>query len=625
MSAPAQHTATRTLALAALGVVYGDIGTSPLYAFREAFSGAHAIALNTQNLFAVLSMMFWAVTLIVSAKYVLIMLRFDNRGEGGVLALLSWAAATLGRRRRQRVWLVVVLGAFSVSLFYGDAVITPAISVLSAVEGIAVVQPNLSHIATPIALVILVALFSVQRKGTAAVGALFGPIMLLWFGTLAAVGAFSIVKTPEVIAALDPRYAFDFILRFPGTAMLAASAVFLCVTGAEALYADMGHFGPRPVRQAWFTIVFPALMVNYFGQGALLLRDPEAARNPFYLLMPESLVVPMILLATAATVIASQAVISGAFSATQQASRLNFLPRLRVVHTSDAAQGQVYIPLVNWLLLVLVIFVVLEFRSSDKLAAAYGIAVAGDLFLSSVIVLIALPFAANARLRWLIPLFVVFLLVECAFLVANSAKILHGGWFPLALATIVFTVLTSWRRGIDVMRAKKAALERGVGDGLQLDIGDALRVEGAAVFFSSSRGGCPGSFLHNLKHNRVVHETTVFLTVVFDDVPFIQDDERVELQRGANGLMRLTAHFGYREEPDIRKILALAARKGLELDVETTSFFTSKPTVVSVSPRGLLGWRRSVFGWMLANSVSVARYFNLPANRVIELGTRVGI
>ncbi|MCL4747270.1 MAG: KUP/HAK/KT family potassium transporter [Burkholderiaceae bacterium] len=624
MSAPTQQAATRTLTLGALGVVYGDIGTSPLYAFREAFSGAHAIALTSHNLFAVLSMMFWVVTLIVSLKYVLIMLRFDNRGEGGVLALLSWAAGTVAHRRR-RVWLVVVLGAFSVSLFYGDAVITPAISVLSAIEGIAVLEPSLAGYSTPIAMLILVVLFSVQRRGTAAVGALFGPIMLLWFGALAVLGALSVVQTPTVLEALDPRYAIDFAISFPSTALLAASAVFLCVTGAEALYADMGHFGPRPVRRAWFLIVFPALMINYFGQGALLLREPEAARNPFYLLLPEPLIGPMILLATAATVIASQAVISGAFSATQQASRLNFLPRLRVFHTSDSAQGQVYIPLVNWLLLMLVLFVVLEFRSSDRLAAAYGIAVAGDLFLSSVIVLIALPLAGNVRLRWLVPLFVVFVALECAFLFANVAKIAHGGWFPLALAAVVFTVLTSWRRGIEVMRAKKDAQVRGVGDGLLLDLADAPRVEGAAVFFSSSRSGCPVSFLHNLKHNRVVHETTVFLNVEFDDVPVVRDDERVEVQRGANGLMRLTAHVGYREDPDIRLILRLAARKGLELDVETTSFFTSKPTVVSVSPRGLLGWRRSVFGWMLANSVSVARYFNLPPNRVIELGTRVGI
>ncbi len=624
MSAPTQQAASRTLTLAALGVVYGDIGTSPLYAFREAFSGAHAIALTSHNLFAVLSMMFWAVTLIVSLKYVVIMLRFDNRGEGGVLALLSWAVGTVAHHRR-RAWLVVILGAFSVSLFYGDAVITPAISVLSAIEGIAVIEPSLAGYVTPLALLILVGLFSIQRRGTALVGSLFGPVMLLWFGALAALGALSVAQTPAVLQALDPRYAIDFAISFPATALLAASAVFLCVTGAEALYADMGHFGPRPVRRAWFLIVFPALMINYFGQGALLLREPDAARNPFYLLLPEALIAPMIVLATAATVIASQAVISGAFSATQQASRLNFLPRLRVLHTSDSAQGQVYIPLVNWLLLALVVFVVLEFRSSERLAAAYGIAVAGDLFLSSVIVLIALPLAGNARLRWLVPLFVVFVVLECAFLFSNAAKIAHGGWFPLALAAIVFTVLTSWRRGIEVMRAKKDAQVRGVGDGLSLDLSDASRVEGAAVFLSSSRRGCPAAFMHNLKHNRVVHQTTVFLNVEFDDVPIVRDDERVELQRGANGLMRLTAHFGYREDPDIRLVLRLAARKGLELDVETTSFFTSKPTVVSVSPRGLLGWRRSVFGWMLANSVSVARYFNLPPNRVIELGTRVGI
>ncbi len=624
MTAPSDRASPRALMLAALGIVYGDIGTSPLYAFREAFNGSHAIPLTNENVFSVLSMMFWAVTVIVSLKYVVIMLRFDNRGEGGVLALLSWAS-NVARTRPRLSWVIAMLGCFSVSLFYGDAVITPAISVLSAVEGIAVKAPGMGDYVMPIALGILIALFAVQRRGTAAVGTVFGPIMMLWFGTLAAFGAMSIVQTPAVLQAIDPRYALIFIVERPGFAFLAASAVFLCLTGAEALYADMGHFGPRPVRLAWFTIVFPALMVNYFGQGALVMRDPEAVRNPFYLLAPDLLLVPLIALATAATVIASQAVISGAFSATQQASRLNLLPRLKVLHTSDLAQGQIYIPLVNWLLLGMVVALVLMFQSSDRLASAYGIAVAGDLFLSSVILLIALPLARARFAMRLWPLVLVFAVLEACFFASNTSKLLHGGWFPLVLATMTFTVLTTWRTGIEVLRAKKEVSKHDVQDGLTMNLDGIPRVPGVALFFSSTRHGCPGAFLHNLKHNMVVHETTVFLNVEFDDVPRVPDDERLEMQRGRNGIVRLTAHVGFREEPDIRAILRLAARKGVELEPETTSFFTSKPTVISVSPRGLFGWRRTLFGWMLQNSVTVARYFDLPPNRVIELGARVGI
>ena len=612
------------LTLAALGVVYGDIGTSPLYAFKEAFSGKHAIPLSSDNVFAVLSMMFWAVTVIVSLKYVIIMLRFDNRGEGGVLALLSYVS-NIVRHKPMLAWVVAVLGAFSASLFYGDAVITPAISVLSAVEGISVAAPALSHLVVPVAVVILIALFAIQRRGTATVGAFFGPVMVLWFGTLATLGAVSIVQTPAVLMALDPRFALRFLVDHPGFAFLATSAVFLCLTGAEALYADMGHFGPRPVRFAWFIVVFPALMVNYFGQGALVLRQPDAVHSPFYLLAPEGLLVPMILLSTVATVIASQATISGAFSATQQASRLNFLPRLQVTHTSDTAQGQIYIPMVNWMLLVLVLVLVLTFQSSDRLASAYGIAVSGDLFLSSVILLIGLPFVKGplARVLWL--LFLLFAMLEAFFFTANASKILDGGWFPLLLAAIVFTVLTTWRRGLEILRAKKEANPKGGDDGLTLDLSGIPRVPGAAVFFSSTRIGCPSAFLHNLKHNKVVHEQTVFLTVEFDEVPRILDDERIEIMKGRNGIIRLIAHFGFREDPDMELVMRLAARRGVALELESTSFFTSKPTVVSVSRRGVFGWRRSLFGWMLQNSASVANYFNLPPNRVIELGAQVGI
>lgn len=612
-----------SITLAAIGVVYGDIGTSPLYAFREAFGGKHGIPLTADNVFAVLSMMFWAVTIIVSLKYVVLMLRFDNQGEGGVLALLSWAANTV-RHKPALLWLVTVMGAFSASLFYGDAVITPAISVLSAVEGITVALPGAEHFVVPLALAVLIGLFAIQRRGTAVVGAFFGPIMIAWFVTLSVLGLASIVQTPQILMAINPMHAVRFMLEHPGWAFLASAAVFLCLTGAEALYADMGHFGPKPVRLAWFGLVFPALMINYLGQGALLLRNPEAARNPFYLLAPEWMLVPLIGLAMAATVIASQAVISGAFSATQQASRLNFLPRLQVKHTSDTARGQVYIPLVNWGLLLLVILLVLGFQNSDRLAAAYGIAVAGDLFLSSVILLVALTFTTGAR-RALWPIFLVLAVIEFYFFVSNASKIMDGGWFPLALAAIVFTVLTTWRRGIDILRAKKEASADTIEDGLTLPLDGVPRVPGHAVFFSSSRTGCPGAFLHNLKHNHVVHETTVFLTVEFDDVPRVLDDERVEIQRGANGIARVIAHFGFREDPDIELVLRLAARKGLTLQVQSTSFFTSKPTVVSVSRRGIFGWRRSLFGWMLQNSASVASYFNLPPNRVVELGAQVGI
>jgi KUP system potassium uptake protein len=619
-----EHSGRPAVTLAALGVVYGDIGTSPLYAFKEAFGGTHALPLTTGNVFAVLSMIFWAVTIVVSLKYVSIMLRFDNRGDGGVLALLSYCAQQV-RERPRLLWLVTILGAFAVSLFYGDAVITPAISVLSAVEGIVVLAPGLQVLVVPIALGIILALFLLQRRGTAAVGAFFGPVMLAWFLVLAGLGISSIARNPAVLQALDPRHALALIVEQPGLAFVAASAVFLCMTGAEALYADMGHFGRRPVQRAWFALVLPSLTLNYFGQGALVLRDAEAARNPFYMLAPEPLLLPLIALATAATVIASQATISGAFSATQQASRLNFLPRLRVLHTSDVAQGQVYIPAVNWLLLVFVLALVLGFRSSGALASAYGIAVSGDLLITSLMMLIVLPLAIDARLRWLWPLFLLFAALEASFFAANAAKLLHGGWFPIVLALAVFTVLTTWRRGIEIMRARKEAAPNAMRDGLSLDLAKVPRVPGAAVFFSSSAGGCPSAFLHNLKHNRIVHEQTVFLTVQFDEAPRVPDDERIEVMRGANGIVRITAHFGYREQPDVDRVLRLAARKGVACPVGETSFFTSKPTLVSVSRRGLFGWRRSLFGWMLQNSTSVANYFELPPDRVVELGTQVAI
>ncbi|MFP5404945.1 MAG: KUP/HAK/KT family potassium transporter, partial [Gammaproteobacteria bacterium] len=474
-------------------------------------------------------------------------------------------------------------------------------------------------------LALIIGLFLIQRHGTATVGTFFGPVMFLWLCSVGVLGALSVLETPSVLMALDPRFALRFIVEHPGLAFVAAASVFLCMTGAEALYADMGHFGPQPIRLAWFVLVLPALTLNYFGQGALLLRDPSAVRNPFYLLAPDALLLPLVGLATLATVIASQAVISGAFSATQLASRLNFLPRLRVLHTSDVAHGQIYIPVVNWLLMVLVVTLTLAFRSSTALAAAYGIAVAGDLLLTSVLMLITLPLLAVPRLRWLALAFVGFAILEFGFFVANATKIPEGGWVPLALAGAVFTVLTTWRRGIDIMRGKKLAGPKATLDGLTIDLSGIPRVQGVALFFSSSRVGCPSAFLHNLKHNRIVHEHTVFLTVEYDETPRVRDDDRVEVMRGANGISRIIAHLGYRETPDVLAILRLAARKGLVFDMEDLSFFTSKPTIASISRRGLFSWRRSFFGWMLQNSTSVANYFRLPPNRVIELGAQLAI
>jgi KUP system potassium uptake protein len=609
--------------LAALGVVYGGIGTSPLYALREAFDPVRGIAATAGNVYAVLSMIFWAVTLIVSLKYVTIMLRFDNRGEGGVLALLSWCLNLL-RTRPGTSTTATLLGVFAVSLFYGDAVLTPAISVLSAVEGFALVAPQAANLVLPLALAVVVILFVVQRNGGATMGGLFGPVMIVWFATIGLTGAASIVQSPAVLAALDPRHALEFVARAPGLAFIAGSAVFLTITGAEALYADLGQVGPRRVRLGWFVLVLPALTLNYFGQGALILRDPGALGNPFYLLVPHDLLLPVVALATLAAVIASQAVISGAFSATQQASRLNFLPRLRVWHTSDLAQGQIYIPVVNWLMLLAVVLLMLAFRDSGSLAAAYGIAVSGDLLLASVLMLVCLPFL-RSRLRWLWLPFAAFATLEAFFFIANAAKITGGGWFPLALALLMFTILTTWRRGLDVVRARKDADPKAAIDGLAIDLTGATRVPGSAVFLSSSRTGCPSAFLHNLKHNHIVHETTIFLNVEFEDVPAVPENERVQLMRGANGVVRMSAHLGFREDPDIHGILRQAARKGLVCKVDEVSFFTSKPTVVSVSRRGPFGWRRSLFGWMLQNSTSVANYFKLPPNRVIELGTQVGI
>ena len=610
--------------MSALGVVFGDIGTSPLYAFKEAFSGSHSIALDDASVFATLSLIFWSVMLIVSLKYVTIVLNFDNRGEGGILALLAFAGRLLRRHARMQ-WIAGLIAVLGASLFFGDAIITPAISVLSAIEGLSVAAPALERWIIPAAICVLVALFAVQRRGTGAIGGLFGWIMLLWFATLGVLGTLSILQTPAVLAALDPRYALSFASNHPHVAFIALGAVFLALTGGEALYADMGHFGRLPIRLAWFTIVLPALMLNYFGQGALVMRDPSAVKNPFYLLAPPELLWPMVILATAATVIASQATIAGAFSVTQQASRLGYLPRVAVLYTSDTERGQIYIPRVNWLLLLLVLALVLEFKSSSAMAAAYGIAVATTMVLETSLVILVVLMLHRRYAPLLIALLAAIGCVELMFFASNATKFAAGGWFPVTIAVILFTLLTTWKLAGDTISASEEARRVPI-EGFLPAMAEIARVPGTAIFFSAERNSVPTTLLHNLKHNKVLHERIVFLTIATEEVPRLPDDERTEidvLERGR--CYKVCLHYGFREEPDIPHALKLLAQRGLAFEMDDTTFFLGKTSIARAERRGLFTWRRELFRWMQRNSPSAAEYFRLPPARVIELGTQISV
>lgn len=612
------------LVVAALGVVFGDIGTSPLYAFKEAFAEGRLQA-EPVAVLAVLSMIFWAVTIVVSLKYVSLMIRFDHRGEGGVLALMARALSGVEHRPRL-AWVVGIIGVFAASLFYGDAMITPAISVLSAVEGIEVAAPAMGPWVVPIAVLILAGLFAIQKRGTQAVGRLFGPIMVTWFVTLAILGALSIARTPEVLAALYPGHALGFAMAHPGATFGVLGAVFLAVTGAEAMFADLGHFGQWPIRTGWFSLVLPCLTINYLGQGALVLRDPDAVRSPFFLLAPDPFLIPLVILATAATVIASQATISGAFSVTQQASRLNYLPRFRVLYTSETARGQIYIPVVNWMLLAAVLFLVLEFRSSSALASAYGLAVSGDLLIGSLLLGVVVASGDHRWRRWLLAAVAVFLVVEGLFLAANLSKLFEGGWLPLLVAGLLFSVLSTWKRGTDLIRARKGSDPATHFEPPIANLGGLNRVPGVAVFFSSGRHGYPTSFLHNIKHNHVIHETVIFLTIDFCEQPRLADSERIEIERATAGSpIRVIARFGFREPVDLQRVFLLMRRNRIMVEYDQISFFASKPVLVSVSRRGPFSWRRSLFAWLLQNSTSTARYFNLPPNRVVEIGAQIAV
>ena len=611
------------LSLAALGVVYGDIGTSPLYAFKEALTGAHGLPFTETNVLAVLSMMFWSITLIVSLKYVSIVLRFDNGGEGGILALLA-LATRLTRARPRLAWTAAMLGIFGASLFYGDAIITPAISVLSAVEGLSVATPAFEHWIVPITIAILVGLFVIQAHGTGTLGKLFGPVMVVWFLTLAALGAVSIAHTPGVLAALDPRYALSFAWRSPGLSFLVLGAVFLALTGAEALYADMGHFGAKPIRLAWFGLVFPALMINYFGQGALVLRDHAAIKNPFYLLAPKELLMPLVLLATVATIIASQATISGAFSVTQQATRLGYLPRVPTRHTSETERGQIYVPQLSWTMLMLVILLVLGFKTSSAIASAYGIAVSGTMVLTTALITVV---AVSARKRPN-PLFLLVLALvgslEFIFFAANTTKIADGGWFPLLCGLALFVLLTTWKRAETILTAHERSKRVPLDAFPTLCSADIPRVPGTAVYLSPDPGSVPTVLLHNLKHNKVLHQRIVFLTIVNEDLPYVADFERTEVQVIERGhVYQAMLHYGFMEQPDVPRGLKLLERHGLKFDMMDTTFFLGKATLARADKPGLFTWRRDLFRWMQRNSPATAEYFKLQPDRVIELGTRV--
>jgi KUP system potassium uptake protein len=611
------------LVIGAIGVVFGDIGTSPLYTLRQCFTGTHQLSLAPENVLGILSIIFWSLVIVVTLKYVTLIMRADNRGEGGILALTALVSSGLERQKRPRWWLVG-LGIFGAAMFYGDGMITPAISVLGAVEGLEIVAPPLHPYIVPVTLTIIVALFMIQRRGTASVGTLFGPVMCAWFVVLALLGLLEVRANPDVLRALNPARAFAFIEATPRIAFLALGAVVLAVTGTEALYADMGHFGAAPIRRAWLAFVMPALVLNYFGQGALLLADPTAIKNPFYLLAPQWALVPLVILATCAAVIASQAVISGAFSLTRAAIQMGYCPRIKLLHTSERQIGQIYVPFVNWTLLIAVSLLVLGFRSSDNLGAAYGIAVTLAMMIDSVLI-----FVVMRRLwRWPLPVAVAIaaplLAIDIAFLSSNSLKIPDGGWFTLLIGAIVFTLLTTWKRG------RALLMDRLNEDSMPLPLfiesiaaSPPPRVPGTAVFLTSTKDRVPHALLHNLKHNKVLHERVVFLTIHTREIPRVSGVERVSVRDLSQSFYALDAWYGFTEEPDVPVLLEHCGRKGLEFDTMDTSFFVSRETLIpSVAP-GMAMWRERLFVSMSKMAVKATDFFHVPTNRVVELGTQV--
>jgi KUP system potassium uptake protein len=611
------------LMLGALGVVFGDIGTSPLYALRETFIGHHPLPVDAPHIFGIISLIFWTMMLIVTVKYVGIILRADNRGEGGTIALQALLMRH-GHGRRWAPW-VVILGILATALFFGESIITPAISVLSAVEGLTVVEAKLQPLVLPISIGIIVGLFIIQAYGTAKVGALFGPITLIYFLTLATLGVVNIVENPAILQALSPHHAVNFFRTDGLLAFLALSSVVLAVTGAEALYADMGHFGRNPIKLGWMAIVLPSLMLCYLGQGALLIGDPTAIRNPFFLLAPEELRLPLVVLATMATVIASQAVISGAFSITRQAVQLGYLPRLRILHTSASTEGQIYIPFINWTLLVLVIMLVLGFETSSNLAAAYGISVTGTMFISTCMMGILIVYVWKWN-RWLAGLFIgTFLVIDGAYFTANLTKIPDGGWFPLAVGLVAFTMLTTWARGRYLMNQRLTESAMPMEVFIKSASRTATRVPGTAVFMTSTATGVPHALLHNLKHNKVLHERILILTVFIDEIPFIDLEDRIEVVDLGENFYRMILRYGFMQQPDVPATLKIVENCGPQIKMMDTSFFLARQTLLASDRPGMAIWREKLFAWMLRNAESAMEFFKLPTNRVVELGSQVEI
>lgn len=612
-----------TLVLGAIGVVFGDIGTSPLYALQTTFTGSAPLPVIEANILGVLSLMFWTIMLLVSLKYVTIIMRADNHGEGGSLALLSMVSELTSKSPKTK-WLVTALGVFAAALFFGDGMITPAISVLSAVEGLDLVSHQFKIYILPITFMVLTGLFLIQKRGTSTVGMAFAPIMIVWFICLGLFGLKSIIHSPQVLWAINPAYAYHFLMISPWLAFLALGSVVLAITGGEALYADMGHFGKYPIRLAWFGFVLPALVLNYFGQGALLLHNPKAIESSFYLLAPAWLLVPMVLLATAATVIASQAVISGAFSLANQSVQMGFMPRIEVRQTSDKAQGQIYVPFTNWVLYLAVIYLVFTFQSSSNLAAAYGIAVTGTMTITTILVTFVMVLYWRWPLLLVIPLITVLFVTDLTFFAANAMKIPQGGWFPLGIAIVSFTVLTTWKRGRKLLFEEIA--RQSVPMQVVLDDADNFsRVEGTAVFLTNVGEGAPSSLLHNIKHNKVLHERNILLTVIVEDKPYVTPGNRLLIDDMGKGFYRLRIFYGFIDRPDLPAALELCAALGLPFDMMNTSFFISRAMIVSSPNPGMVIWRERLFLALSKNAMNAADFFKIPTNRVIEMGTRIEI
>jgi KUP system potassium uptake protein len=613
------------MTVAAIGIVYGDIGTSPLYTMKEVFSKEHGLPLNPANLLGVVSLIVWGLTIIVSLKYVALILRASNRGEGGIMALLALALSSVPQKSRSYYFLTLI-GLGGAALFYGDGVITPAISVLSAVEGLEVATPAMKPYVVPLTVAILVALYSVQYKGTGGIGKWFAPIVLVWFAVLSGMGIVNIIENPAILAALNPIHAALFLMDNGWVAFISLGAVVLAFTGAEALYADMGHFGKKPIRAAWFLIVFPALALNYLGQGGMLLSNPDAISNPFYQQLGPWSVYPLVVLSTLATVIASQATISGTFSMTQQAISLGFLPRMRVLYTSDREIGQIYIPFVNWVQLIVVILAVVGFGSSSALASAYGIAVTATMLTTTILTFFVIRYkwGYNLLLCWFATGF--FLVIDLAFFSANVLKIIHGGWFPLVLGAIMMTIMLTWKTGRSLVfdNLKKHAIP--LNEFLQsLFFSPPARVEGTAIFFRAEGDGVPHAMLHNLLHNKVLHERTVFLTVLNADIPCVPVAERVTVQELAHNCYQVNICYGFKDERDIPIALQLCKEAGLAFEMMETSFFIARQTVIPTVGHGMALWRETLFATMSRNARDAADYFRVPPNRVIELGTQVEI